>query len=76
MPSSIKHPEPGFRTFHPLCGPGDTFIGKVQNWRPIAARAHARLSDTQPSIGMAGKKKSLESDCMIKHLYDIGVKFS
>jgi hypothetical protein len=27
-------------------------------------------------LGMAGKKKSLESDCMIKHLCDIGVKFS
>jgi hypothetical protein len=30
---------PRFRTFHRLCSPGVTFIGKVQNWRPIAVHA-------------------------------------
>ena len=27
------------RMFHRLCSPGVTFIGKVQNWRPITAAA-------------------------------------
>ena len=33
------------RMFHRLCSPGVTFIGKVQNWRPITARPAVMYGD-------------------------------
>jgi hypothetical protein len=35
---------PSLRMFHRLCSPGVTFIGKVQNWRPIAVWCRPRRS--------------------------------